>query len=524
MLTNNHDSLLIKIFFDDTYRLSKKYLKFIHNIKYINIKEYLYNRFDDLTNDCSYREILYRILKKIEKRPVCKTCGNYTKFNPSKDNCYNEHCSKSCTLKDKNVINKQNLTKIKKYGSANNTEKMKLTSLMKYGVTNPAKSQDVKEKTKQTCLKKYGTISALQNDDVKQKTKNTNKAKYGNEIAQKSNVIKQKIKESNIQICLQKYGVDNVMKVDTIKNKAKSTCLQKYEAENISQSDFYKDHITEINKKKNNTKRKDMPLYLTLDWEKILYEYNYYKTKQGNLKGATSFNYIIKYYQQNVFYKQENELIKDPSIKEKLISNRCKYLNKSISELTHNDLILGFKRSGIYYGYSHFNPLIFKYFINKYNVKKCYDPCGGWGHRLLGSNDLDLYIYNDLSYNTYKNVKRIINELNIKNTVCYNEDANSFIPNYDFDSMFTCPPYFNLEHYECGDFESLEQYNKFIDNLFGIFYNKDSCKIFGLVIREDLLPKKYTYNEKFEISNKKSAHLTKSTIHNNKEYLYIFNK
>ena len=65
---------------------------------------------------------------------------------------------------------------------------------------------------------------------------------------------------------------------------------------------------------------------------------------------------------------------------------------------------------------------------------------------------------------------------------------------------------------------------RFIDNLFDIFYNKNSCKIFGLVIREDLLPEKYTYNEKFEISNKKSAHLTKSTIHNNKEYLYIFKK
>ena len=213
-------------------------------------------------------------------------------------------------------------------------------------------------------------------------------------------------------------------------------------------------------------------------------------------------------------------------IKEKLINNRCKYLNKKLEDLTNSDLLLGFKRSGIYYGYSHFNPLIFKFFINKYKIKRCYDPTGGWGHRLLGSSDLDLYIYNDLSKTIYNNVKHISKDLKINNTIFYNNDANNFVPNYEFDAMFTCPPYYNLETYECDAFNTIEEYNQFIDNLFNVFYDKKSCIIFGLVIREDLLDDKYKNQcvELFEINNKKSKHLTLGTKHNKKEYLYIFEK
>ena len=195
-------------------------------------------------------------------------------------------------------------------------------------------------------------------------------------------------------------------------------------------------------------------------------------------------------------------------------------------ELTTDDLLLGFKRSGLYVGYSHFNPLIFKYFIEKYDIKKCYDPCGGWGHRLLGACNLEKYIYNDLSQSTYNNVKRIIHDLKIKNVVAYNNDARNFIPNENFDAMFTCPPYYNLESYECGDFESYEEYEKFIESLFNVFYSKESCKIFGIVIREDYLNEKFKNKctESFVINNKNSKHLTSTTNHINKEKLYIFIK
>ena len=133
------------------------------------------------------------------------------------------------------------------------------------------------------------------------------------------------------------------------------------------------------------------------------------------------------------------------------------------------DLLDGFKKSGIYYGYSHFNPLWFKWFILKFSCKVCYDPCGGWGHRVLGGLSLEKYIYNDLSQKTKLNVDCMLKKLGISNTVTSCNDARSYVPADDFDSMFTCPPYFNIEKYECGEFKDKADFDCFIDSLFNVF-------------------------------------------------------
>lgn len=255
----------------------------------------------------------------------------------------------------------------------------------------------------------------------------------------------------------------------------------------------------------------------------ILKEFDFYKKTPGQLKYSNK-NYIIKYFQQDVFYKKENELYNNELIKEKLINNRCKYLNKNFNELTDNDLLLGFKYSGIYYGYSHFNPLILKYFINEFNINSCYDPCGGWGHRILGALNLDLYIYNDINKNVMNNCKKMCNYLNISNVSFNNNDCRYFMPNEQYDAIFTCPPYFNIEHYN-NDFTSLNEYIEFIDILFNIFIDSDAL-IFGIVIREDLLPKiykKYSY-AKFLIKKSGYKYLNKKISNINNEYMYIFLK
>lgn len=264
--------------------------------------------------------------------------------------------------------------------------------------------------------------------------------------------------------------------------------------------------------------------YLTTD-NILQKEYEYYKNSPGKLSGYSCKNEIVKFFQQDNFYVVEKELWKNDKIKDKIINNRIKYLNKPIEELIDNDILTGFKKSGIYYGYSHFNPLIFKWFIEKYNVKKCYDPCGGWGHRLLVTQNLDLYIYNDLSYNTACSCQDIANYFNMNNIEWYNEDAKICWPAYkfEFDSIFTCPPYFNLEHYECGDFKSYEDWSELINVLHIQFNELDMVKTLGIVLREDLLPNEYiNYTEKFEIPLHNSEHLIKHK--NNKEYLYIWKK
>lgn len=268
----------------------------------------------------------------------------------------------------------------------------------------------------------------------------------------------------------------------------------------------------------------DDNIFIEPDYNRLNKEFMYYLNAKGKNHGISQKNYIIKCFQQDVFYKNEIELFKDENVRNFIILNRSKFLKKNPEDLTSEDILNGFKRSGLYWGYSHFNPLWFKWFINYLNIKTCYDPCGGWGHRLLGALDLDLYIYNDISKRTYENVNHIIDYFELECiTKTYNEDCTKFEPKEDYEAIFTCPPYYNLEKYEVNEFTSIEEYNSFLLSIFNLFYKKESCKYLGIVIREDLIPNN-DYVEKYDLLVHKSRHLIKNTDKKNNEYLYIWKK
>ena len=253
-----YDTLLIKLFFNENNKLNSNYWKFINRIKkqkYKNIQNYLLNRYNDLTigSKTILKESLYRILQKVDIRPKCPICGKFTAFNPLKQICYNNHCSRSCEMKDKKVMEKHNKSCLEKYGSINNSSKMKQTKLQKYGDENYNNS----EKRNNTNLKKYGNICSLQNDNVKEKTYKTNIKKYGNKIAQKNIDIRNKIKNSNINTCRIKYGVDNIMQVEGMYDKVKNTYIQKYGVDNFTKSIQYKENYPNILEKVLKTKRKN---------------------------------------------------------------------------------------------------------------------------------------------------------------------------------------------------------------------------------------------------------------------------
>lgn len=274
-----------------------------------------------------------------------------------------------------------------------------------------------------------------------------------------------------------------------------------------------------------NTPEQLIDLNFEVSDKELLNEFFFFLDHKGSLSLRTNHNIIIKYFQQDNFYRIEKLLWEDPIKREKLINNRCKYLNKTPEELTVYDILSGFKKSAMYYGYSGFNPLLAKWFFEKYNVQKCYDPCGGWGHRMLGATELDLYIYNDLSKSTYDRVNDIKYYFNMYNVITYNEDARSFLPQETFDAMFTCPPYFNVEKYECDNytgFKDREDFDKFMDDLFEIF-DKSNAKIFGIVIREDLIGKHTNFKESYLLTNNTPNHLCKSN-HKYNEYLYVWKK
>jgi len=262
---------------------------------------------------------------------------------------------------------------------------------------------------------------------------------------------------------------------------------------------------------------------------------NYYHNS-GYYNSRPLYNRIVLNF-QSTFYKEEKELWKDIEIKEKVIKNRVKYLNKSEKEVTTPELLSGFKKSGIYYGYSHFSPYWIKTFIKEYKINSILDICGGWGHRYLGSLHIP-YIYNDCDSDKYRDMiiidKFCNSKIKLPNKIFLNKDCSTFKFNekYDYDCVFTCPPYFDTELYN-GQNDSYNQYSNYNDWL-GIWWRKsiknsihNKLRYFAFIIsnkyKEDMIKickgEGLELKREIKIGNKSGSHLSKNI--KNQEYLII---
>ena len=228
----------------------------------------------------------------------------------------------------------------------------------------------------------------------------------------------------------------------------------------------------------NNLNTEELQYIYTL--QECLKEFKNIKQNTGNYSAAPANNRIVLTNQQH-FYHIERELFKNSVIQEKLISNRQKYLFKDT--FNHKELLRGFKISGIHIGYSHFSPLWIKKFIEDTNVTKIYDPCGGWGHRFIGPAACNInYIYNDIWTESCNGIKKIANTINYTDKLTiYNQDCTNFTPQENYDCVFTCPPYYNIEIYNNGKYSSLDEYKTLIIDLIKNSI-KPSVKYIGIVI------------------------------------------
>ena len=522
---------------------------------------------------------VYWVLNKIQDFPKCKICGNKLTKNVKATEGYPSHCSAKCLSDDPDVLEHKQKSYEKRYGAGITNpfqareviSKIDKTNVKKYGTR------------RFTQTDKFKSIIIERNYDIEQKKRNTRLANKSYSESKSEKIAFELLKKKHPDLIWHytsdeyPFECDFYSPADNIYMEYNGTWTHgEHPFDENNQND-----INKVNEWKSKTDKngKIRPYYKNaiytwtnldvrkrrcaisnglkyiLFWNlKEVYEYSipdyndillvkdiiipfrrsvienefiYYRDAKCPILNqyVSTRNEIVKFFQQDTFFKEERKIWNEDSVKRnKLIENRMKYLKKDACELTHCDILNGFKRSGIYYGYSHFNPLWFKWFIEKYGLKKCYDPTGGWGHRLLGGLSLEKYIYNDKSRTTKKHVDEMIDFFNIKNTVTYCSDARSFIPDEDFDSMFTCPPYFNLEKYECGGFGSKIEFDEFIECLFNIFNFKNSCNIFGLVIREDLLCGHDNFSEKIEINIHKANQYLSDSDHRNKEFLYIFKK
>ena len=110
------------------------------------------------------------------------------------------------------------------------------------------------------------------------------------------------------------------------------------------------------------------------------------------------------------------------------------------------------------------NPLIIKYFINKFKARKILDMSSGWGDRLIGSIlcDIDLYLGCDPNINLHKGYQEIIELFSSNNAkyIIYKDGFQDIELNGEkFDLMYSSPPYFDYEKYSDDDKQSIKLWN-----------------------------------------------------------------
>lgn len=192
------------------------------NEKYINkhnpeILTYLYNRFNDIDDNTTISEILYRICNNIEVVPKCPVCGKRLQFKSK----YGVFCSRKCKYSDKGKL----------YWKEQITNTMK----EKYGVEHALQLDKFKNKLEKNNIKKYGVKNVFQTTDVKNKIINTNIERYGVCRAQKSDKVRNKIRDTFNK----KYysGTDEANKLKDIKiQKSKETMMKHYGVEHALQN------------------------------------------------------------------------------------------------------------------------------------------------------------------------------------------------------------------------------------------------------------------------------------------------
>tara|TARA_B100001094_G_scaffold331618_1_gene400609 strand:- start:4054 stop:5151 length:1098 start_codon:yes stop_codon:yes gene_type:complete len=115
-----------------------------------------------------------------------------------------------------------------------------------------------------------------------------------------------------------------------------------------------------------------------------------------------------------------------------------------------------------------YSPIMSKSIIRELDCKTVFDPCIGWGGRMLGTTCLGKdYHYTGCEpfTKTYDGLIKIRDDLGIQQQVeLYNKPVEQIIETIQdktFDMCLTSPPYYNLEVYSHEDTQSIHSFNTY---------------------------------------------------------------
>lgn len=232
------------------------------------------------------------------------------------------------------------------------------------------------------------------------------------------------------------------------------------------------------------------------------------------IKIARQFMYPV-IYEREIKMWNTNEFVKNKGyIQPFLFANRLKYINKLPKQLTDLEIIRGLSYSGQVRAYTAFDNTLMKRFIEKYKPTSIFDPCAGWGERLLTAACYNIpYKGQDINQKLKEPYQKLIDSYDLTNQSI--EIVDSSTTKNIADCLFTCPPYFDTEIYTENGAENLNK-NDFI-KWWDIIIKNSDVNIVAFQINQkykDLLTDVIIQNgyelvEEMKL-NKQASHLNKS--------------
>ena len=284
-----------------------------------------------------------------------------------------------------------------------------------------------------------------------------------------------------------------------------------------------------------------MGMPLGKDWEReyswLPYHYIPEDVDVSNMHLSwRSLSAIVKDAQRKVFYKRELELWntnplrngKWGTVQAFLYANRYKYLNKLPHELTDRMLLRAFRISGLHMGYTSFNSSLMRQVIEKYNVKSVYDPCAGWGERMMTCGKLGVsYEGCDINSELFEGYEKLAKLIDGFKSVLHNNDSANQLVTTNVDAVITCPPYKGIEVYSDNGAENLSDeefaawWSEVVKNcsyskakVFAVQTNQACRKVFADALEEQ----GWEFKEELVFDNNQKSHFHRVSGMTKREY------
>jgi len=178
-------------------------------------------------------------------------------------------------------------------------------------------------------------------------------------------------------------------------------------------------------------------------------------------------NMIIRNYMTHLYEVEDHKGVNLVSLwqKEKL-EKAFKSLDKP--NRTVNSQFSEIKRALKFNPVTIYSPIMTKSIVKELDCKTVFDPCIGWGGRMIGTTCLGKdYHYTGCEpfTKTFLGLEKMIKDIGLENQVTlYHspvEDILPQIPEKRFDMCLTSPPYYDLEVYSHEETQSVKNYQTY---------------------------------------------------------------